>query len=275
MASAADLLLLVIQAVVFVWDFLTYPIYQVSDFRHQWSLDIIVLLAVQALQRPWERRKAMNKIRAKVVRSSAEEIVYESPEVSCPTDRDLTRAKVKKGLLLLLLLLRISLVVPSCPANQVDTMEKAWSWAVRRYGPRPLLGTRDILAEEDEVQSNGKIFKKLELGDYRFEKILVIARATKCTHLSLRCKQRWLSYEEADEAATFFGKGMRALGLNPGEKVTDRCRDNTNFICSKRYRCNSKSNIVINDINNSSCNSCISRNIATTITIITASKVTC
>ncbi len=54
---------------------------------------------------------------------------------------------------------------------QVDTMEKAWTWAVRRYGPKPLLGTRDILAEEDEVQSNGKIFKKLELGDYRWVQI--------------------------------------------------------------------------------------------------------
>ncbi len=122
--SGSDFLLLFIQTIVCVWDFITYPIYQ-------------------ALQRPWERRKAMNRIRAKVVRSSAEEIVYESPEIQCAADRDLTRAKV-------------------------DTMDKAWSWAVRRYGPRPLLGTRDIMAEEDEVQSNGKIFKKLELGDYRY-----------------------------------------------------------------------------------------------------------
>lgn len=75
-------------------------------------------------------------------------------------------------------------------------MDKAWNWAVRRYGPRKLLGTRDVLGEEDEVQSNGKIFKKLELGDYR-----------------------WLSYEEADDAAENFGKGLRTLGLKPGEKV--------------------------------------------------------
>lgn len=52
-------------------------------------------------------------------------------------------------------------------------MAKAWSWAVRRYGAKELLGTRDVLAEEDEVQPNGKIFKKLVLGEYR-----------------------WLSYEE-------------------------------------------------------------------------------
>ena len=29
------------------------------------------------------------------------------------------------------------------------------------------MGTRDILGEDDEIQPNGKMFKKLELGDYR------------------------------------------------------------------------------------------------------------
>ena len=38
----------------------------------------------------------------------------------------------------------------------------------RRYREKNLLGTRDVLAEEDEVQPNGKMFKKLELGDYRW-----------------------------------------------------------------------------------------------------------
>lgn len=37
-----------------------------------------------------------------------------------------------------------------------------------RYREKNLLGTRDVLAEEDEVQPNGKMFKKLELGDYRW-----------------------------------------------------------------------------------------------------------
>ena len=35
------------------------------------------------------------------------------------------------------------------------------------YRERRLLGTRDILGEEDEIQPDGKMFKKLELGDYR------------------------------------------------------------------------------------------------------------
>ena len=43
-------------------------------------------------------------------------------------------------------------------------MSSLWKWAAKKYGPRELLGTRDILREEDEIQSNGKIFKKLHLG---------------------------------------------------------------------------------------------------------------
>ena len=30
------------------------------------------------------------------------------------------------------------------------------------------IGTREVLGETDEVQSSGKVFKKLELGDYRW-----------------------------------------------------------------------------------------------------------
>lgn len=59
-----------------------------------------------------------------------------------------------------------------------------------------MLGTREILDEEDEVQSNGKMFKKFILGDYR-----------------------WISYEDADTSADYFGRGLRALGMNQYDKV--------------------------------------------------------
>ena len=55
---------------------------------------------------------------------------------------------------------------------KIGTMAETWSWAVTRYGGRKLLGTRDILGEDDEIQSNGRIFSKLELGDYRYVGIL-------------------------------------------------------------------------------------------------------
>ena len=44
------------------------------------------------------------------------------------------------------------------------TMADVWTWCVARYGSRRLLGTRDQLGEDDEVQSNGTVFKKLLLG---------------------------------------------------------------------------------------------------------------
>ncbi len=70
-------------------------------------------------------------------------------------------------------------------------------FVLHRYGgERELLGTRDVLAEEDEVQPNGKIFKKLDLGDYR-----------------------WLTYDAVDSAAECLGRGLRALKLNRGEKA--------------------------------------------------------
>jgi long-chain acyl-CoA synthetase len=44
-------------------------------------------------------------------------------------------------------------------------MSGLWKWAVAKYSDKELLGTRDVLREEDEVQPNGKIFHKLHLGE--------------------------------------------------------------------------------------------------------------
>ena len=49
MSKKGHLILAFIRIIVAIWDFLTYPIYQV-------------------VQRPWEKRKAMEKIRAKPIR---------------------------------------------------------------------------------------------------------------------------------------------------------------------------------------------------------------
>ena len=45
----------------------------------------------------------------------------------------------------------------------VDTMEKMFRFVAVRYNKKNCLGTRKILAEEDEVQPNGRIFKKVLL----------------------------------------------------------------------------------------------------------------
>ena len=36
-----------------------------------------------------------------------------------------------------------------------------------RYRGKTVLGTREMLGEEEEVQHDGQVFKKYDLGDYR------------------------------------------------------------------------------------------------------------
>ena len=62
---------------------------------------------------------------------------------------------------------RQSPIIRDFESAENKTMAEVWSWAVERYGTRRILGSRDILGEEDEIQPNGRIFSKLILGDYR------------------------------------------------------------------------------------------------------------
>ena len=43
----------------------------------------------------------------------------------------------------------------------ITTVEKALGYACKKYGNRNALGTRKILKEFDELQKNGKVFKKV------------------------------------------------------------------------------------------------------------------
>lgn len=47
--------------------------------------------------------------------------------------------------------------------DKIDTMEKVFRFAVRQHGQKAAVGTREILAEEDELQPNGRVFKKVHL----------------------------------------------------------------------------------------------------------------
>jgi len=80
--------------------------------------------------------------------------------------------------------------------SQCKTMAEVWKWSVARYRSRKLLGTRDVLGEEDEIQSNGKAFRKLLLGEYR-----------------------WLNYDEVDQMVDNVGRGMRMLGIQASQPV--------------------------------------------------------
>ncbi|KAM6413205.1 long-chain-fatty-acid--CoA ligase 4 [Rhynochetos jubatus] len=81
-----------------------------------------------------------------------------------------------------------------------DTLDKLFDHALAKFGKKDCLGTREILSEENEMQPNGKVFKKLILGTYR-----------------------WLSYEELNEKVNRFGSGLTALGLTPKSTVAIFC----------------------------------------------------
>ncbi|XP_018426873.1 PREDICTED: long-chain-fatty-acid--CoA ligase 4 isoform X2 [Nanorana parkeri] len=81
-----------------------------------------------------------------------------------------------------------------------DTLDKLFHHAVTKFGTKDCLGTRELLSEENEKQPNGKVFKKLILGEYK-----------------------WLSYEEVNTRVSHFGSGLAALGLKPRSTVAIFC----------------------------------------------------
>lgn len=50
--------------------------------------------------------------------------------------------------------------------DKIDTLQKVFQYAVYKYTDSYCLGTRDVLAEEDEVQQNGRVFKKVNIPTY-------------------------------------------------------------------------------------------------------------
>ncbi|KAJ3594692.1 hypothetical protein NHX12_003999 [Muraenolepis orangiensis] len=82
----------------------------------------------------------------------------------------------------------------------MDTLDKVFEYAATRFPARHCLGTREVLSEDDELQPNGKVFKKVILGHYN-----------------------WLSYEEVYRAAKSFGSGLAALGQRPQCNIAIFC----------------------------------------------------
>ncbi|XP_069546846.1 long-chain-fatty-acid--CoA ligase 3a isoform X2 [Brachyistius frenatus] len=90
---------------------------------------------------------------------------------------------------------------------RADTLDKMFEYAARRFPDRDCLGTREVISEEDERQSNGKVFKKVVLGEYR-----------------------WLSYKETDTAVTQLGSGLAALGQRPNSNIAIFCETRAEWI---------------------------------------------
>ncbi|XP_054578741.1 fatty acid CoA ligase Acsl3 isoform X2 [Eptesicus fuscus] len=88
-----------------------------------------------------------------------------------------------------------SVLYPGC-----DTLDKVFMYAKNKFKDKRLLGTREVLNEEDELQPNGKIFKKVILGHYH-----------------------WLSYEDVYVRALNFGNGLQVLGQKPKTNIAIFC----------------------------------------------------
>lgn len=123
------------------------------------------------IQKPWKVRTNFNRLRAVPLTHGDNEILYRSvAEIS-----DVHVRFIQDG---------------------IDTMEKVFRFAVRQHGQKAAVGTREIIAEQDEVQPNGRIFKKFVLGDYQ-----------------------WRTFTQMDSEAESFGRGLRELGLKAKENV--------------------------------------------------------
>ena len=80
--------------------------------------------------------------------------------------------------------------------EKIDTLEKMFKYVTKIHTTKRCLGTRDILSEEDEVQPNGRIFKKHKMGEYK-----------------------WKTFVETEQQARYFGRGIRELGIKPLDRV--------------------------------------------------------
>lgn len=78
----------------------------------------------------------------------------------------------------------------------IVTLEKMLKYVAKHYANQRCLGTRQILSEEDEIQPNGRVFKKYKMGDYK-----------------------WKTFGEVEKSAFNFGCGLRKLGLVPKQKI--------------------------------------------------------
>jgi len=152
-----DILLTVVQLLVFLYDLVSYPVYRL-------------------LERVRHKEKQTKTTGA----PTPTQVIESSEGISWKRDVSSASAVYKEIIL----------------DNKVDTLTKAFNYAVNKYGEKQCLGTREVLGEEDEAQGNGKVFKKLSLGEYR-----------------------WITYNQSHSISTMFGKGLRELGQEPGQSI--------------------------------------------------------
>ncbi|KAK6962415.1 long-chain-fatty-acid--CoA ligase 4 [Biomphalaria glabrata] len=100
---------------------------------------------------------------------------------------------------------------------ECTTLDDLFNRACKLYSNQPCLGTREVCSIEDEVQPNGKVFKKLVLGRYE-----------------------WETYNEVAKRISNFGSGLAALGHEPRSKIGIFAETRAEWMISAQtcFKCN-------------------------------------
>ena len=53
-------------------------------------------------------------------------------------------------------------------------MDECFNFAVNQHSHKRMVGTRQVFSEEDEMQPNGKVFKKWVMGTYKWKSYLQV-----------------------------------------------------------------------------------------------------
>jgi len=135
--------------------------------------DVLTYPLYVIIQQPWRQTRRIQRTRARIVNHQATEITIRAVP---------TTDKLKDELL--------------AYPEKITTMEKLWNFSSKKFGTKTCLGTRAVLGEMEEKQSSGKVFTKLQLGEYT-----------------------WLNYNDTNNMADSLGKGLRELGVEPRDKI--------------------------------------------------------
>ncbi|XP_055542073.1 long-chain-fatty-acid--CoA ligase 4 isoform X1 [Wyeomyia smithii] len=133
--------------------------------------DIITMPIYLILQRPWKRRALAKRVKAKVIQQDATSITYRG--IDPPNEMHIKMLQ-----------------------NDINTLERMFNFVTKVHSTKRCIGTRKIISEEDEVQPNGRVFKKFNMGDYM-----------------------WRNFIETEHSAACFGRGLRELGMEPRQNI--------------------------------------------------------
>jgi len=105
--------------------------------------DIVLYLPLHVLRRPQKKLKSSNRLKGKLT-------LGVDPSAPYRTVDSFT-------------------ALTTTPFDGCKSLDDLFVRAVSLYGPCNCLGSRELISEEDEMQPNGKIFRKAVFGDYHWE----------------------------------------------------------------------------------------------------------